>query len=40
MPGIDDATFQEAAEKAKKGCPVSQALGAVEQITLNARLAG
>src|SRR5690606_38212454 len=40
VPGIDAATFREAADKAKKGCPVSQALGAVEQITLNARLAG
>jgi lipoyl-dependent peroxiredoxin len=39
VPGIDEATFQDEAEKAKKGCPVSQALGAVEQITLDARLA-
>ena len=39
VPGIDDATFQEYARKAKEGCPVSQALGGVE-ITLNARLAG
>ena len=39
VPGIDDATFQEHARKAKEGCPVSQALGGVE-ITLNARLAG
>ena len=39
VPGIDDATFQEAARKAKEGCPVSQALGGVE-ITLNARLMG
>jgi osmotically inducible protein OsmC len=38
VPGIDDATFQEQARKAKEGCPVSQALGGVE-ITLNARLA-
>lgn len=38
VPGIDDATFQEHARKAKEGCPVSQALGGVE-ITLNARLA-
>ena len=37
VPGIDDAAFQEAARKAKEGCPVSQALGGVE-ITLNARL--
>jgi lipoyl-dependent peroxiredoxin len=40
VPGIDEATFQEEAESAKKGCPVSQALGAVEEITLDARLAG
>jgi osmotically inducible protein OsmC len=38
VPGIDEATFQEQARKAKEGCPVSQALGGVE-ITLNARLA-
>jgi osmotically inducible protein OsmC len=39
VPGIDEATFQAEAEKARKGCPVSKALGAVEEITLNARLA-
>jgi osmotically inducible protein OsmC len=39
VPGIDEATFQEQARKAKEGCPVSQALAGVE-ITLNARLAG
>jgi osmotically inducible protein OsmC len=37
VPGIDDAAFQDAARKAKEGCPVSQALGGTE-ITLNARL--
>ena len=37
VPGIDEATFQEAAEGAKKGCPVSRALGGVE-ISLDARL--
>ena len=26
VPGIDDATFREIAEEAKKGCPVSKAL--------------
>jgi len=30
VPGIDEATFIEFAEQAKKGCPVSQALAAVE----------
>ncbi|HEY8022421.1 MAG TPA: OsmC family protein [Thermoanaerobaculia bacterium] len=38
VPGLDDAAFQEAARKAKEGCPVSQALGGVE-ITLQAHLA-
>jgi lipoyl-dependent peroxiredoxin len=37
VPGIDVAMFQELAEKAKKGCPVSQALAAVE-IKLDAKL--
>ncbi len=37
VPGIDEATFLEHAENAKKGCPVSRALGAVE-ITLSAKL--
>lgn len=38
VPGIDESTFQELAEGAKKGCPVSQALAAVDEITLDARL--
>ena len=38
VPGIDEATFAELAEGAKAGCPVSQALAAVE-ITLDAKLA-
>jgi lipoyl-dependent peroxiredoxin len=37
VPGIDDAAFQEAAEGAKAGCPVSKALAAVP-INLDARL--
>jgi lipoyl-dependent peroxiredoxin len=37
-PDIDEAALQEQAEKAKKGCPVSQALGAVDEITLDASL--
>lgn len=37
VPNIDDATFQEQAEGAKSGCPVSQALAGVE-IVLNATL--
>lgn len=39
VPGIDRAAFQEQAEGAKKGCPVSKALAAVE-ITLKATLQG
>lgn len=38
VPGIDDKTFKEISEGAKKGCPVSQALAAVPKITLNAKL--
>ena len=38
VPGIDEAAFQEAAEGAKAGCPVSKALAAVPQINLDARL--
>ena len=37
IPGIDDAKFQEIAEAAKAGCPVSKALGSVT-ITLDAKL--
>ena len=39
VPGIDADGFQQAAQAAKEGCPVSQALAAVE-ITLDASLAG
>ena len=38
VPGIDAAKFKELAEKAKAGCPVSQALGAIK-ISLNVSLA-
>jgi lipoyl-dependent peroxiredoxin len=38
VPGIDEATFNKVAEDAKKGCPVSQALAAVPEINLKARL--
>lgn len=37
VPGIDAAKFQELAEKAKGGCPVSKALGAIK-VSLDARL--
>lgn len=38
IPGTDDATFKDLANKAKAGCPVSKALASVP-ITLDARLA-
>lgn len=38
VPGIDEATFQQLAEQAKAGCPVSKALAGVEEITLEASL--
>src|SRR5437762_14064115 len=38
VPGIDEAKFRELADGAKKNCPVSKALAAVE-ITLQATLA-
>ena len=39
VPGIDQAHFAEHAEEAKAACPVSRALAAVDQITVNAKLA-
>ena len=39
VPGIDEAAFVEAAEAAKVGCPVSKALAAVPELTLDAALA-
>ena len=38
VPNIDEAKFQELAQSAKAGCPVSKALGGVPEITLVARL--
>jgi osmotically inducible protein OsmC len=38
VPGIDAAKFRELAEKAKAGCPVSQALSAIK-VSLSASLA-
>jgi len=38
VPGIEEAKFKELAEKAKAGCPVSKALGAIK-ISLDAKLA-
>ena len=37
VPGMTEAQFLEQANKAKAGCPVSRALGAIE-ITLDAKL--
>ena len=39
VPGIDEAAFEEAAEEAKKGCPVSGALAGNVEITVRPRLA-
>jgi osmotically inducible protein OsmC len=39
VPGVDEATFTEAAEGAKANCPVSKALAGVPEITLEASLA-
>jgi osmotically inducible protein OsmC len=39
VPGIDQATFAKAAEAAKEGCPVSQALKGNVPFELDARLA-
>ncbi len=38
VPGVDQAGFQAAAQKAKDGCPVSQALKGNLQLELDARL--
>jgi lipoyl-dependent peroxiredoxin len=39
VPGIDEEAFRAAAEDAKQNCPVSKALAAVPEITLDASLA-
>jgi osmotically inducible protein OsmC len=39
VPGIDEAAFLQAAEAAVENCPVSKALAAVPEITLEASLA-
>lgn len=38
VPGMNEATFQDVAEAAKKGCPVSKALASVPEISLSASL--
>jgi lipoyl-dependent peroxiredoxin len=40
VPGIDQGEFERVAGAAKEGCPVSKALASVDQISLDARLAG
>lgn len=40
VPGIDQAAFEEAANGAKAGCPVSKALSGVPEVTLQATLEG
>ena len=40
VPGVDEAKFQEYAQTAKAGCPVSRALAGGPEITLPATLAG
>jgi lipoyl-dependent peroxiredoxin len=40
VPGMEDGAFQQAAKQAKENCPVSKALAAVPEISLNARLEG
>jgi osmotically inducible protein OsmC len=38
VPGVSDDEFQEIANAAKQGCPVSKALASVDSIDLDARL--
>ena len=40
VPGIDQQQFDQYAAQAKEGCPVSRALAAVEEMTLDANLVG
>jgi osmotically inducible protein OsmC len=40
VDGLDEETFQTAAEQAKEGCPVSNALADSVEITLDASLSG
>jgi osmotically inducible protein OsmC len=40
VPGADEESFRQAAETAKENCPISKALAALPEITLEAKLAG
>lgn len=39
VPNLDAAKFEELAQAAKKGCPISRALASVSSITMTAKLA-
>ena len=38
VPGLDEEGFQKAANTAKDGCVISRALGAIDEVTLDATL--
>ena len=38
VPGIDEAAFQQAAEGARKGCPISRALNPSIEVVVDAKL--
>lgn len=38
VPGLDESTFMEKVDVSKKNCPVSKALAAVTEVTVNAKL--
>lgn len=40
VPGVDQQQFSQYAQQAKEGCPVSRALAAVDEMSLDAKLAG
>ncbi len=40
VPGVDEATFNQQAEAAKGGCPISRAISGSVEITLDAVLEG
>jgi osmotically inducible protein OsmC len=39
VPGLDESAFREAADDAKKNCPVSKALSGIPDVSLDAKLA-
>lgn len=40
VPGVDEETFREQAEKARGGCPISRAIAGNVEVTLDATLQG